>query len=501
MVSRDIALTAAFDPFVLASLPLQNLITTISAFQAVGAAGINPLNAAFAAFAKGDIPGIGSALNGYVGNEVTAISNLLNLPVQLIQTDLAAIGLLSTSLKTEALAKTADTSSVAAAAVDPVAGFLGLASLPLQDLIATINAFQAVGAAGINPLNSAFAAFSKGDIAGITTALNGYFQNELTAFNKLLSLPVTLIESNLAAITGIFGAAQQSALSAAPLALESTAAPAAAAADPVSGFLAIASLPLQNTLSAISAFQAVGAAAINPLNTAFAAFSKGDIAGIGTALNDYFVHELTAINNLLGLPANIIAQDIATVTGAFGGGASLQSFGAEATALSANVESTDDERGGDDQTSSASGSSGPQQLKAIEGKGQETGGQSGDEAGSGKQNSGTGATGSGTGSGTGTGTTGSGTTGSGTTDSGTTDSGTDTGKDDSGSGTSSTGTTSSGTGTTGSGTTGSGTGTNGSGSGADGSGTSKGDSGTDKKDSGTDKKSDDSQSKAHSDSK
>jgi hypothetical protein len=347
VVSRDVALRASVDPFAIASLPLQNLLTTISAFQAVGAAGINPLNAAFAAFAKGDVAGIGTALYGYVGNEVTAIANLLNLPATLIETDLAAIGFLQSAVSSATTL--AATDSVGAAAVDPATGFLALASLPLQNLLSTISAFQGVGAAAINPLNAAFAAFSKGDIAGITTALNNYLVNELAAFNKVLALPATIISTDLAAINGIFGAAQSAALSATPLAA-TTADVSAAAADPVSGFLTLASLPLQNTLSTISAFQAVGAAAINPLNTAFAAFAKGDVAGIGTALNNYFVNELTAINKLLGLPASIIAQDIAAVTGAFGGatmlGSGARTFAAadveEQPAIGAAAPSADD---------------------------------------------------------------------------------------------------------------------------------------------------------------
>lgn len=338
MVTTDVALKASFDPFVIASLPLQNLITTVGAFTAVSGNVITPLNASYAAFAKGNIPGAVAALDGLAANEIGAISNLIGLPAQLIAQDLAAIGFVQ---NLAAASKSADSKSIAAAA-DPVTGLLGLASLPLQDLITTIGAFTAVSGGFITPVNAAYAAFAKGDIPGAFAALDGVFQNEVSAFTSLLSLPATLVENNLAYINSIFGLAQASALKTTPLALET--ADLSAAADPVTGLLTVASLPLQNTITAIGAVTAVTGGFVNPVNAAYAAFAKGDIPGAFAALNGFAANEAAAIGNLLGLPAKIIAQDIATITGAFGGTSMLQAK-AEATTFSAAVESGTDEAG------------------------------------------------------------------------------------------------------------------------------------------------------------
>ena len=389
VVSRDVALKASFDPFVIASLPLQNFITAYNTAASVAGNVINPLNTAWAAFAKGDVAGINTALANVVPNEITAISNLLNLPATLIRTDLAAIGLIQNSLaKAETFSAAAPTDSVsAAAAVDPLSAFLVIASLPLQNFITAYNTGAAVFGNVITPLNAAWAAFAKGDVAGINKALNGFFENELAAIAKLFTLPATIISNDLAAINGIFGAAQATALSASPFAATADVS-AAAVPDALAGFVGVASLPLQNFISLYNGAAAIAANAINPLNAAWGAFAKGDVAGIGNALNNYFVNELTAINNLRGLPAKIIAQDIATVVGAFGGavGATgLKSLDAGASTFSATAETNDEQRTGGEATPSGGGNKRPalaqaQQLTAGNTEDQQNADGGGDKA-------------------------------------------------------------------------------------------------------------------------
>jgi hypothetical protein len=352
VVSKDVALRASVDPFVIASLPLQNFITTYSALAAVAGGVINPLNTASGAFATGDIAGVTTALNSIPTKEAIAIGNLLDLPAQLIETDLAAIGFMQSALTSAKTFATADSAAdVSPAAVDPVAGLLAVASLPLQNFISIYSALAAVAAGVINPLNTAWGAFAAGNIPGITTALNSIVPTETAAIGDLLGLPAKIIAQDIATIAGAFGfgaATQQTALSATPFAADSTADASAAAVDPVAGLLAVASLPLQNFIATYSAGADVVAGVINPINTAWGAFAAGNIPGVTMALSGIAANEAVAIGNLLGLPAKIIAHDVATIVGAFGGGTAVQSVDAGATALSAKVDSSEGDAAGDE---------------------------------------------------------------------------------------------------------------------------------------------------------
>jgi hypothetical protein len=356
VVSRDVALTASFDPFVIASLPLQNFITTYATGAAVFAGAINPLNAAWAAFAKGDIAAVNTALGTIIPNEVTAIANVIGLPAKLIQMDLAAIGFVSSAMSSASTLAKADVAAadVSAAAVDPVTGLLAIASLPLQNFIATYSAFAAVAAGLINPLNAAWAAFAAGNIPGIATALSAIPTNEATAIANLIGLPAKIITQDIATILGAFGvgaATEQTALSANSFAAESAADVSAAAVDPITGLLAVASLPLQNFNTTYATLAAVAGGVITPLNQAWAAFAAGNISGATAALSTIAANEAVAIGNLLGLPAKIIAQDVATIVGALGGGAAAQTLGAEEKTFSLTAGSSEDQASGDEDNS------------------------------------------------------------------------------------------------------------------------------------------------------
>ncbi len=370
IVSRDVALRASVDPFVIASLPLQNFITTYSALAAVAGGVITPLNTASGAFATGDIAGVTAALNSIPTKEAVAIGNLLDLPAQLIETDLAAIGFMQNALASAKTLATADSAAdVSAAAVDPVAGLLAVASLPLQNFISIYSALAAVAAGVINPLNTAWGAFAAGNIPGITTALSSIIPNETAAIGDLLGLPGKIIAQDIATIAGAFGlgaATQQTALSAAPFAADSAANASAAAGDPLAGLLTVASLPLQNFIETYSAGAAVVAGVINPLNTAWGAFAAGNIPGVTMALSGIAANEAVAIGNLLGLPAKIIAEDVAKIVGAFGGGAAVQSLDAGATTLAAKVDSSEDKAAGGDENGS-NGDHSPADVRSQQG--------------------------------------------------------------------------------------------------------------------------------------
>lgn len=355
-VTRDVALSASVDPLELASLPLQNLITTIQAvtgnnkaYDGIGVSEefITPLNAAWGQFAAGDVDAISGTLQKGAQSEIAAIANLLKLPVTLIQQDLAAIGLMSSSstlARSNSLAAGEQSvSTPALAAADPAAILLGLASLPLQNLITIIQAFtgpDGVTSNIVNPLNTAWAAFAAGNVDQIGPILEAGFQGELEAIVNLLKLPVTLTQYNVTYIQNLFGATQLAVGRSASLANEPVL---QVQADPITGLLTIASLPLQNTIDVIQAITGDGVTngigvtenVITPLNTAWAQFAAGEVEKIPTTLQTGFTNELAAINHLLGLPATIVAQDVETIRNVFGGGVNLQATDAKISSSSA----------------------------------------------------------------------------------------------------------------------------------------------------------------------
>jgi hypothetical protein len=208
-----------------------------------------------------------------------------------------------------------------AAAFDPIA----IAQLPFQNYF-TIASTLGNLAAFVAPVNAATGAFFQGQWNTIPASLQKAVTAEIAAIQAVIQLPATVVSNDLGVI---FGGTSTATLGTALAQSDATAA--ATPADAASGLVAIAQLPFQNYFTIASTLGNL-AAFVAPVNTATGAFFQGQWNTIPASLQKAFNDELTAINNVLKLPATIIANDLAVIGGAFGGGAG-------ATALSTGKSS------------------------------------------------------------------------------------------------------------------------------------------------------------------
>jgi hypothetical protein len=324
VVARDVTLTASVDPLLLASLPLQNGIALANALINVFPTGLlAPANTVLTEFTTGQVAKIPGTVQTGVQSEIASIATLLNLPAQIVQTDLAAIGLLSnpataSTVQSNALvSSTQTTTPQAASAPDPTTILLGLASLPLQDVIAVTNALINVFPTGITaPANQIFTALTTGNTAAIPGIIQNGITAELAAINALAQLPNTLVQKNIAYLESLFTTTQTAVSRSAELASAPTV---QVAPDPITGLLTLISLPLQNRIAWDDADNDVYPnGVLTPATAVLTQLITGQADKIPATIQDGFTKELAAINRLLGLPATLVAHDIETIQKVFG---------------------------------------------------------------------------------------------------------------------------------------------------------------------------------------
>ena len=207
VVSQDYTLAATVDPLAIAQLPFQNYFTIASTLGNL-AAFIPPVNAATGAFFQGQWDKIPPLLQKAIADEIAAIGAVIQLPATIIAHDLAvitgAVGGTSSAALGNAVTQS-DVATTAAAPADTASGLLAIAQLPFQNYF-TIASTLGNLAAFVPPVNAATGAFFQGQWDKIPPLLQKAFTDELAAINNVLQLPATIITTDLAVISGAFGA-------------------------------------------------------------------------------------------------------------------------------------------------------------------------------------------------------------------------------------------------------------------------------------------------------
>lgn len=216
--------------------------------------------------------------------------------------------------------------AAAAAPTPTINDVLALASLPVQNLWTIVTTFgQLTNFA--TPLNKAMALVSTGlttgnwDVAAITAQVQAAIDVTITAIRNIINLPATIISKDVAAIgNAINPTAPAAALPLAAPSAQVAAAAATAVGSPsdINRLLTLASLPAQNAWTVVTTFGQLTNFA-TPLNKAMALVVTGlttgkwDVAAIGAQVQSAFDVTVTAVRNIVNLPATIINYDIQTI--------------------------------------------------------------------------------------------------------------------------------------------------------------------------------------------
>ncbi len=380
-VVRSVELTAASDVLVagvnVASLPLQNFITVLNALAGAagggngtgggGATSLQALpNLLYSQLVAGTLTSASAtaAINAALATEQTALTNLSETPGKIIATDLAAINTLLAELGFGSLGVAAAATPFKAAAVtsdvttadsDPtLVNIVNAASLPLQNFITVLNALAGAagggngtgggGATSLQALpNVLYSQLVAGTLtsASATAAINAALATEQTALTNLAATPGNIIAHDIEVLSALFGGSTASLLTANTNSIEpelkSAAVTQADGGTTVVDVINVASLPLQNGITALNALAGAagggngvgggGATSFQALpNLLYGQLVAGTLteASASTAINAALTTEQTALTNLAATPGKIIATDIAAIqklSGDFGGSA------------------------------------------------------------------------------------------------------------------------------------------------------------------------------------
>jgi ubiquinone biosynthesis protein UbiJ len=222
------------------------------------------------------------------------------------------------------------------AASDVLVGSANVASLPLQNLITVLNALagaaggsNGTGGAGATSLqalaNVLYSQLVVGTLtsASASTAINAALATEQTALTNLAATPGKILNTDLAALSALFGGSTTSQASVQP-ALNSAPVTQFVTGTNVVDVVNVASLPLQNGITALNALAGAagggngtgggGATSFQALpNLLYSQLVAGTLteASATTAINAAVTTEQTALTNLAATPGKIIATDLA----------------------------------------------------------------------------------------------------------------------------------------------------------------------------------------------
>ena len=381
-VVRPFELTASSDVLIdsvnVASLPLQNFVTVLNALAGAaggsngtagggGATSLQALpNVLYSQLVAGTLTSASAtaAINAALATGQTALTNLSATPGKIIATDLAAINTLLAELGFGSLGVAAAATPFKAAAVtfDVTAADSGptlvnianAASLPLQNFITVLNALAGAagggngtgggGATSLQALpNVLYSQLVAGTLtsASATAAINAALATEQTALTNLAATPGKIIATDIATLSALFGGSTASLLTANTNSVEpelkSAAVTQADSGTAVVDAINVASLPLQNGITALNALAGAagggngvgggGATSFQALpNLLYGQLVAGTLteASASTAINAALTTEQTALTNLAATPGKIIATDIAAIqklSGDFGASA------------------------------------------------------------------------------------------------------------------------------------------------------------------------------------
>ena len=214
------ASTVLIDALNVAGLPLQNLITTLTAVGGVTGIVVLP-NTVYALIVSGKSDQIPAAIQAAIAKERAAFATLAQLPKTIAATNAAAIQKLLSDfgphvVTAAAVAKkpstTVDVVPSAAAAVPShqiLADALNVLGLPVQNLITTLTVTGGLTGILILP-NTVYSLVVSGKSDQIPAAIQAAVAKERAAFKAVAQLPRTIIATDVSAIQkliGDFGAA------------------------------------------------------------------------------------------------------------------------------------------------------------------------------------------------------------------------------------------------------------------------------------------------------
>jgi hypothetical protein len=199
-----------------------------------------------------------------------------------------------------------------------------VAGLPFDNAYKAVLAVAAlgnviVGVNGVPALNAALGAIYKGQWNLVPQYVANAFELGGAAVKNLIDLPRQLITYDVAQIGKLFGGA--SALSASSKTVSTAAAvPSVTAAVPsgVQQLLVVAGLPFDNAYKAVQAVAAlgnviIGVTGVPALNAALGAIYKGQWNLVPGYLANAFELGVAAVKNLIDLPRQLIAYDVAQI--------------------------------------------------------------------------------------------------------------------------------------------------------------------------------------------
>jgi hypothetical protein len=392
--TRAYELTAASDTLVdglnVAGIPLNNFITVLTALSLAAGAqstpGTNPAtgslqalpNAIYVAISKGQSSTIPGLINTALANEQTALNALPAVPGAIIATDITLINkflgdlgfggigaaVANESLKTNAVsldAAPADTNTT-------LTNLLNVAGLPLNNFIVALTAIAGAaggfgsgtgGAGSLQGLpNAIYVAISKGQSSTIPGLITTALTSENTALNKLAGTPQAIINTDVAALSALFGGLGTNSIEADSSSISPSARSLAVtpdAADPsttLTDALNVAGLPLNNFIVGLTAVAGAaggfgsgtgGAGSLQGLpNAIYVAISKGQSSTIPGLITTALTSENTALNTLAKTPASIVNTDVAAIkklAGDFGGATTLAAPKIQSNTLALNKSS------------------------------------------------------------------------------------------------------------------------------------------------------------------
>ncbi|MET4430242.1 hypothetical protein ABIA65_003548 [Mycolicibacterium sp. 624] len=265
---------------------------------------------------------VGSAVTPTVSRsyELTALPS----PLLLASLSLGSAGAPPVMALGRAAAPSVQSFAAPAATVNEV---LALASLPVQNLWTVLTTLGQL-TNFVTPLNKAMALVATGlttgnwNVDAITAQVQAAIDVTITAIRNIINLPATIINTDIQAIRDVLNPTAQAGL--APFAAVA-AAPnvmAVQASNPINDFLKVASLPAQNAWTVVTTFGQL-TNFVTPLNKAMALVATGlttgnwNVDAIGAQVRAAIDVTVTAVRNIVNLPATIIKHDIDTIGGIF----------------------------------------------------------------------------------------------------------------------------------------------------------------------------------------
>jgi hypothetical protein len=265
---------------------------------------------------------VGSAVTPTVSRsyELTAMPS----PLLLASLSLGSAGAPPVMTLGRAAAPSVQSFATPAATINDV---LALASLPVQNLWTVLTTFGQL-TNFVTPLNKAMALVATGlttgnwNVDAIAAQVQAAIDVTITAIRNIINLPATIINTDIQAIRDVLNPTAQAGLAPVTMVAAAPNVTAVQASNPINDFLKVASLPAQNAWTVVTTFGQL-TNFVTPLNKAMALVATGlttgnwNVDAIGAQVQAAIDVTVTAVRNIVNLPATIIKHDIDTIGGIF----------------------------------------------------------------------------------------------------------------------------------------------------------------------------------------